>query len=137
MLWKCAFATLLLSRTVISFRSALAISDTLNLPLSTQGGDIVDSSGDIFHYMGTNWPGHQELMIPEGLQHASAVDIVSWIPRFGLNSVRMTFAIEMIDDIYSNNTNQTLEKSDIDTLGQNNGALILRQILEHNPQFTK
>ncbi|KAF2112788.1 glycoside hydrolase superfamily [Lophiotrema nucula] len=107
------------------------------LPLSTSGRDIVDSNGDIFHYAATNWPGHQEAMIPEGLQHASVEEIVSWFPKFGLNSVRLTFAIEMIDDIYSNSTNQTLEKTVIGALGEPNGTIVLDQILANNPAFTK
>lgn len=110
--------------------------EALNLPFTTKGRDIIDNNGDIFHFKATNWPGHQEIMIPEGLQHASIADIVSWIPKFGLNSVRMTYATEMIDDIYSNNPNQTLEKSVINALGQDNGTLVLEQILEHNSQFT-
>ncbi|KAF2243898.1 glycoside hydrolase family 5 protein [Trematosphaeria pertusa] len=107
------------------------------LPFSTEGRDIVDSNGNVFQYKATNWPGHQEIMIPEGLQHASVADIVSWIPKFGLNSVRLTFAIEMVDDIYSNSPNQTLEKSVINALGQENGTIVLQQILDNNPEFTK
>lgn len=107
------------------------------LPLSTKGRDIIDANGDVFHFISTNWPGHQEIMIPEGLGQSSIKDIVSWFPKFGLNSVRLTFAIEMIDDHYSNNPNQTLEKSVINALGQANGTKVLGQILEKNPQFTK
>lgn len=107
------------------------------LPLSVKGRDILDSNGNVFHYVATNWPGHQEIMIPEGLQHASIEEIVSWFPKFGLNSVRLTFAIEMIDDIYDNNPNQTLEKSVLNALGETNGTIILNDILTHNPQFTK
>lgn len=107
------------------------------LPLSTRGRDIVDANGDVFHFASTNWPGHQEVMVPEGLQHASIKDIVSWFPKFGLNSVRLTFAIEMIDDYLDNNPNQTLEKSFINSLGETNGTIVLNQILEKNPDFTK
>ncbi|KAJ4359451.1 uncharacterized protein N0V89_000004 [Didymosphaeria variabile] len=128
--------TLLLSAVAAALPAASTKRDAPNLPFSTKGRDILDSNGDIFHYKGTNWPGHQEIMIPEGLQHASVAEIVAWIPKFGLNSVRMTFAIEMIDDIYSNNTSQTLEKSVVNALGQENGTLVLEQILENNPQFT-
>ena len=106
---------------MFSFPSAPTIPNALNLPLSTRGKDIIDSNDNTFYYMGTNWPGHQELMIPEGLQHASVAEIVSWIPKLGLNSVRMTFAIEMVDDIYSNNTNQTLGKSIINALVKGTG----------------
>ncbi|CBY00459.1 hypothetical protein LEMA_P015890.1 [Plenodomus lingam JN3] len=107
------------------------------LPLSTKGRDIIDAHGHVFHFKSTNWPGHQEIMIPEGLQHSSIKDIVSWFPKFGLNSVRFTFAIEMIDDIYNNSPNQTLEKSVINALGQTNGTVVLNQILKKNPEFTK
>jgi endoglucanase len=81
--------------------------------------------------------GHQEIMIPEGLQHSSIQDIVAWFPKFGLNSVRLTFAIEMIDDYLANSPNQTLEKSVINALGPSNGTIVLNQILNKNPQFTK
>lgn len=107
------------------------------LPLSTKGRDIVDAKGDVFHFASTNWPGHQEVMVPEGLQHASVKDIVAWFPKFGLNSVRLTFAIEMIDDYLSNSPNQTLEKSFINSLGEVNGTTVLNQILKNNPEFTK
>jgi endoglucanase len=76
-------------------------------------------------------------MIPEGLQHSSIKDIVAWFPKFGLNSVRLTFAIEMVDDYLANSPNQTLEKSVINALGQSNGTKTLNQILSKNPQFTK
>lgn len=116
--------------------SPQAENSATTLPFETKGRDILDKNGDIFLYKATNWPGHQEIMIPEGLQHASVASIVSWIPKLGLNSVRMTFAIEMIDDIYSNSPNQTLEKSVINALGKDNGTVVLKQILEKNPEFT-
>lgn len=116
---------------------AASSSPTSLLPLLTKGRDIIDANGKIFHFKSTNWPGHQEIMIPEGLQHSSVQNIVSWFPKLGLNSVRFTFAIEMIDDIYSNNPNQTLEKSVLNALGQKNGTIVLDQILKNNPMFTK
>jgi len=113
------------------------IKRAATLPLSTKGRDIVDADGNVFYFASTNWPGHQEVMVPEGLQHASVKDIVSWFPKFGLNSVRLTFAIEMIDDYIDNSPNQTLEKSFINSLGEANGTIVLNQILEKNPGFTK
>ncbi|CAN9176405.1 unnamed protein product [Alternaria alternata] len=107
------------------------------LPLSTKGRDIIDSNGDVFHFMSTNWPGHQEIMIPEGLQHSSVEDIVSWFPKLGLNSVRMPFAIEMVDDYLENSPDQTLEKSVLNAIPGTNGTDVLNSILEKNPQFTK
>ena len=76
-------------------------------------------------------------MIPEGLQYASVEEIVSWIPKLGLNSVRLTFAIEMTDDIYRNSINNTLERSVLNVLGTVNGTVVLDQILAHNPTFNK
>jgi endoglucanase len=76
-------------------------------------------------------------MIPEGLQHSSIQDIVSWFPKLGLNSVRMPFAIEMVDDYLANSTNQTLEKSVLRAIPGSNGTSVLNSILRNNPQFTK
>ncbi|KAF2270001.1 glycoside hydrolase [Lojkania enalia] len=134
---KFFVAATLLGNLAIALPPPTARRDASLLPLSTKGRDIIDNNGDIFHFMSTNWPGHQETMIPEGLQHASIEDIVAWFPRFGLNSVRLTFAIEMIDDIFSNSPNQTLEKSVLNALGEKNGTIVLNQILERNPQLTK
>lgn len=130
-------AILLLAPLGAAVPFSKAIRDASVLPFSTEGSDIIDANGGSFKYKSTNWPGHQEIMIPEGLQHASVASIVSWIPKFGLNSVRLTFAIEMIDDIYSNSPNQTLEKSVINALGTDNGTIALQQILDNNPEFTK
>ncbi|KAF1939433.1 glycoside hydrolase [Clathrospora elynae] len=107
------------------------------LPLSTKGHNIIDANGDVFHFKSSNWPGHQEIMIPEGLQHSSIKDIVAWFPKLGLNSVRFTFAIEMIDDHLANSPNQTLERSVLNAIPGANGTKVLDQILEKNPQFTK
>ena len=76
-------------------------------------------------------------MIPEGLQHSSVQDIVSWFPKLGLNSVRMPFAIQMVDDYLANSPNQTLEKSVLNAIPGTNGTDALNSILEKNPQFTK
>ncbi|KAF2130608.1 glycoside hydrolase family 5 protein [Dothidotthia symphoricarpi CBS 119687] len=137
MLFDCLVPGLLLSSLALAFPSPKPRQAASVLPLSTKGRDIVDANGDVFHYVSSNWPGHQEIMIPEGLQHSSVKDIVSWFPKLGLNSVRLTFAIEMVDDYYSNSTNQSLEKSVINALGQTNGTIVLDQILSNNPQFTK
>jgi hypothetical protein len=38
-------------------------------------------------------------MVPEGLQYESIQSIVSKIKSLGMNVIRLTYAIEMIDDI--------------------------------------
>lgn len=53
-----------------------------------------------------------------------------------MNVIRLTYAIEMIDDIYDNGPNQSLESTLINALGSQNGTTVLQQILANNPQFT-
>jgi hypothetical protein len=137
MIFNILSLCLLFGSIVEGIPSAVIQKAETLLPLSTKGRDILDRNGDIFHYVATSWPGHQEAMIPEGLQYASIKDIVSWFPKFGLNSVRLCFAIEMVDDIYSNSPNQTLEKTVINSLGEKNGTAVLGDILKHNPQFNR
>lgn len=137
MLFKILASLLLLASVGAAVPAKAKPARNTLLPLSTKGRDILDNNGNIFHFASTNWPGHQEIMIPEGLQFASVEKIVSWFPKLGLNSVRLTFAIEMVDDIYSKSPNQTLEKSVINALGQNNGTKVLNDILKHNPKFSK
>jgi endoglucanase len=137
MLLKSLVTRLLLASFVSAAPPSNPKRATLILPLSTKGRDIIDADGNVFHFMSTNWPGHQELMIPEGLQHSSINDIVSWFPKLGLNSVRMPFAIQMVDDYLANNPNQTLEKSVLNAIPGTNGTKVLNSILQKNPEFTK
>lgn len=108
------------------------------LPFHTANGtDILSSDGQVVKYLGTNWAAHQEPMIPEGLQYSSIQDIVSNIKGFNLNSVRLTFAIELVDDILDNGGDVSLENTLVKALGVENGTLILNKVLSHNPLFTK
>jgi endoglucanase len=137
MLLKSLVTRLLLASFVSAALPSNPKRAALVLPLSTKGRDIIDADGNVFHFMSTNWPGHQELMIPEGLQHSSINDIVSWFPKLGLNSVRMPFAIQMVDDYLANSPNQTLEKSVLNAIPGTNGTKVLNSILQKNPEFTK
>jgi hypothetical protein len=137
MLFKVFTSVLLLGGISTALPSGKVKAVDSVLPLSTKGRDILDKNGEKFHYLATNWPAHQEAMIPEGLQHASVEDIVSWFPKFGLNSVRLTFAIEMVDDIFNKSPNQTLEKTVLNALGEANGTAVLNDILLHNPTFSR
>ncbi|KAK0744584.1 glycoside hydrolase family 5 protein [Apiosordaria backusii] len=106
-------------------------------PFVTSAGKIRDTTGKSIVYAGTNWPGHGEVMIPEGLQYQSIEYIVTKIKSIGMNAIRLTFAIEMIDQIYANNGQDiTIERAFIQALGQANGTRILNQVLTKNPQFT-
>ena len=76
-------------------------------------------------------------MIPEGLQYSSVRDIVSKIKGFNLNSVRLTFAIELVDQIYSKGKDTSIEESLIAALGDVNGTKVLEQVLHFNKDFTR
>jgi hypothetical protein len=107
------------------------------LPLSVDGPNMVDSTGAVVKYAGTNWPGHGQVMIPEGLQYRSVEGILTDLKGLGMNSIRLTFAIEMIDQIYDNDGEDIdLQTAFIDALGQDNGTTVLEQVLANNPQFT-
>ncbi|KAK4464447.1 glycoside hydrolase superfamily, partial [Cladorrhinum samala] len=108
-----------------------------NGPLVTQGRYIRDATGKNLTYAGTNWPGHNDVMFPEGLQYQSIEFIVQKIKSLGMNAVRLTFAIQMVDEIYANGGQDiTIQKALVQALGQANGQKILNQILAKNPRFT-
>jgi hypothetical protein len=107
------------------------------LPFSTNGGNIVNSAGAVTKLAGTNWPGHGILTIPEGLQYQSVATIVDKIKSLGMNVVRLTYAIEMIDDIYSNGGSDiSLEAVYTNMYGQEEGTRQLDIVLSKNPQFS-
>lgn len=114
----------------------LPVVSGLSLPFSTDGRDIIDADGNAVLYAGTNWPAHQEAMIPEGLQYASIESIVSQIVDLGLNSVRLTYAIEMVDDILDGGADVSLQETLTGALGETNGTNVLNEILTNNEDFT-
>lgn len=73
-------------------------------------------------------------MIPEGLQYASIQSIVSKIKSLGMNVVRLTFAIEMIDDLKDNGGDVTLQKAFTMALGSK-GSAVYEKVVMNNPQF--
>lgn len=124
---------------VVAF-ATLSLASSLPFPLPFHSGPgpyIWSSNGKKVQLVGTNWPGHQEAMIPEGLQYSSIKNIVSKIRGLELNVVRLTFAIEMVDAIFENGGDTTLEQTLINSLGATNGSIILGKILANNPQFSR
>lgn len=107
---------------------------SLNAPFKASGRWILDSTGANFTYIGVNWPGAGEVMIPEGLQYSSIASIVSKIKSLKMNIIRLTFAIEMVDDILDNGGDVTLQKAFTKALG-NKGDTVMNQVLKNNPQF--
>jgi hypothetical protein len=123
--------------------SWLAISVSLcaaawpNTPFKASGRWITDASGNNVTHSGVNWPGHGEVMIPEGLQHQPIPAIVSKIKSLGMNAIRLTYAIEMIDQIYENEDKDvTIETALINALGTENGTDILEKIIKNNPSLS-
>ncbi|KAF7558206.1 hypothetical protein G7Z17_g32 [Cylindrodendrum hubeiense] len=141
---------------MVSFRSCLAIAACYvacgtasptghmtrqtqwpNGPFFSYGSRMVDASNNTIKYAGTNWPGHGEVMVPEGLQYKSIAAIVSDIKSLGMNVIRLTYAIQMIDQIYDNDGEDiSLETAFTAGLGSTNGTKVLAQVLANNPDFT-
>ncbi|KAJ1326143.1 cellulase family glycosylhydrolase [Microdochium nivale] len=105
-------------------------------PFTVSGRDIKNANGETIVFAGTNWPGHGEVMIPEGLQYQSIQTIVSKIRSIGMNSVRLTYAIQMVDEIYANNGADITVKTAFERgLGAANGTAVYKKFLAKNPQF--
>lgn len=109
----------------------------LNTPFVANKQWIQDSTGKNFTYVGVNWPGAADVMIPEGLQYASIASIVSKIKSLKMNVVRLTFAIEMIDNIKDNGGDVTIQNAFSKSLGTTNGPKVYQQVIKNNPQFNE
>ncbi|PVI02173.1 glycoside hydrolase family 5 protein, partial [Periconia macrospinosa] len=110
---------------------------SFNGPYSTRGRDIVDSNGQKVTWAGVNWPMSGETMIPEGLEWASAEEILDDIKGVGFNYIRMGYAIEMIDQVYDRNgVDVPLEEALIDALGPANGTKVTKEIVAKNPGWS-
>lgn len=108
-----------------------------NTPFTASGRDILDASGNVVTFAGANWPGAADVMIPEGLQYQSVSYIVSKLKEIGMNAVRLTYAIEMIDQIYDNGgVDILLSQALTQALGEANGTAVFDQILAANPDFS-
>lgn len=120
---------------------ALALLGTASafpdLPFVVKGSEMINTKGDAVKVAGTNWPGHNDVMVPEGLQYKSIAEIVADIKSLGMNVIRLTYAIEMIDQIFDNNGDDIdLQTAFIEALGEDDGKTVLADVLAKNPQFT-
>lgn len=107
-----------------------------NGPFTTSGSWILDASNNNVTYAGANWPGAAETMVPEGLQYQSIETIVSKIKSLGMNSIRLTYATELIDQIYDNNmTDVPIRTSFTNALGVENGTRVFESVVANNPSF--
>jgi len=105
-----------------------------NGPFTTSGRQILNSLKQPVVYAGVNWPGAADVMIPEGLQYASIATIVTKIKSLGMNVIRLTYAIEMVDDIFAGNGKDvTVQAALVKALGSVNGSLVFAEIMKFNP----
>ena len=101
-------------------------------PFHTHKSQVLNAKGQPVRLMGTNWPGHGESMIPEGLQYQSVEHIVGLFSQAGFNAIRHPYAIQMIDQ----GSNVTLQQAMTWALGIQNGTKIMHDIIRNNPTFT-
>lgn len=128
--------------SILSIFSATSIAQhglterSLPLPLSSNDRWIVDANNNHVPYVGINWPGAADTMLPEGLGYQPIANIVQKITETGFNAVRLTFAVEMVDDILDEGGDVTLSDTLMRALGEANGTIVLGDILANNPEFT-
>lgn len=107
-------------------------------PFLTRGRDIINARDGPFTWAGFNWPGSGETMVPEGVEWSSVRDILDLAKSVGFNFVRLTYAVEMVDQIYaSNGSDVPLNVAMINGLGYENGTKVTKEIVEKNPGWTK
>ncbi|PWY97753.1 glycoside hydrolase [Testicularia cyperi] len=107
-------------------------------PFYTSGRDIKNANGQTVTFVGTNWPGSGETMIPEGIEFRPIAEIVQMMKYVGYNFVRHTYPIQMIDQIYENNGQDvSVYKALTEAMGQTNGTRIMNMISQQNPEITK
>ncbi|KAI5863775.1 glycoside hydrolase [Durotheca rogersii] len=126
---------------LLSIAGASALSNTPraawpNGPFVTSDRWIQDATGSNVAYVGVNWPGSLETMIPEGLQYQSIASIVSRVKSVGMNAIRLTYATEMIDQYYDNGeADIPIQRALTDALGQEAGRAVHDRITANNPSF--
>ncbi|KAK3315663.1 glycoside hydrolase family 5 protein [Apodospora peruviana] len=127
---------LLLSMALLT-ATASAATSWPNGPLQTKGRWITDASGGRnVTYVGVSWPAHGETMVPEGLQYRSVASIVEKVKSLGMNAIRLTYAIEMIDQVYENDGKDVpIWDAFVAALGKENGTKVFGEVVNNNPEF--
>lgn len=95
----------------------------------TRGGVVIDTHAKEVTLAGINRSGSLTLMIPEGLHYAAAGDILAKLKGIGINAVRHTFIIEMVDQILARGHDVSLAGAAIDALGEKDDKTVLADIL--------
>lgn len=109
-----------------------------NGPFTTKDSQVYGANGQRVTYAGVSWPGAERTMVPEGLQYQSIQDIVSKIKSLGMNAVRLTYASEMVDQIYDEHLRDVpVHQTFVNRLGHQNGSQVFDKILANNPSFAR
>ncbi|KAI4282229.1 MAG: hypothetical protein L6R38_003093 [Xanthoria sp. 2 TBL-2021] len=136
-----SFPIVLLSTVLCALPSYAVESLTLQpfstKPFSTDGRWMTNADGVNLTYAGVNWPGHGETMVPEGLGKMSVADMVTKIKSTGMNAIRLTWAVQMVDDILDKQSDGQLGTTFVAALGEKNGTEVLNAVLDKNKSFTK
>ncbi|KAI0010678.1 glycoside hydrolase family 5 protein [Xylariaceae sp. FL0662B] len=133
----CRWLVSILSLAGVSASSNAPRAPWPNGPFVTSGRWMTDATGERVTYAGVNWPGSLETMIPEGLQYQSIESIASQIKDLGMNAIRLTYAIELVDQYYDNGEKDvTIQKAFTDALGQENGTEVYNKVIANNPSFS-
>ena len=107
-------------------------------PFCTKGRDIVNARNEAVTWAGVNWPGSGETMIPEGLEWSSVDDILDLVKSVGFNFIRLTYAIEAVDQIYERDGQDVpIEVALISGLGYANGTKVTNEMIAKNAGWTK
>jgi endoglucanase len=98
MIRACAAAILFAALLPAALCSAQTDQPRIQLPLHTEGRDIVDAAGHPVRLTSVNWYGFDEKeYVPGGLDHAPLATIVREIQELGVNSVRLPWANETLE----------------------------------------
>ena len=128
--------TMKLFAAILGIANLAAAQSWPNGPFTTSGRNMIDASGNVVTYAGANWPGAADVMIPEGLQYQSVASIVAKLKEVNMNAIRLTYAIEMIDQIYENGgVDIPISQAFTEALGETNGTAVYNEVLAANPDF--
>ncbi|KAL2260742.1 hypothetical protein VTK26DRAFT_5161 [Humicola hyalothermophila] len=89
-----AIAMAKLSHFLAAVGLLVPLIQAVTLPLTASSRWILDANNQRVKFRCTNWAGHMETNVPEGLQHQHIDDIIDWVAQQGFNCVRLTYSID-------------------------------------------
>ncbi|KAI4595556.1 hypothetical protein KJ359_006902 [Pestalotiopsis sp. 9143b] len=109
---------------------AIGLSRTLHLIL----GFLVAYAGAASVTARASWPNGPFTTNGRWVVDASGLAVTYGV---GINSIRLTYATEMIDQIESNGgVDVSVQAALVAALGQDNGTAVFEKVLSHNPSFS-